>query len=92
MLKNIETLVEFLAKTDDPKKIKKLLNAILTPAELKDLASRWEIVKLLDQGMTQRSIAQKLHVSLCKITRGSRELKKNNSILKKVLHNKEQQT
>ena len=91
MLKNIEIIVEFLANTDDPKKIKKLLNAVLTQAELKDLASRWEIIKLLDQGMTQRNIARKLHVSLCKITRGSRELKKNNLIIKKVLQNKEQQ-
>ena len=91
MLKNINVISGFLAENDDPKEIKKILYAVLTPAEIKDLASRWEIVKLLDKGMPQRAIAKKLHVSLCKITRGSKELKKRNSILKKILNYKKQQ-
>jgi len=90
MLKNIDIISGYLAETDDPKEIKKILYAVLTPGEIKDLASRWEIVKLLDGGMPQRTIAKKLHVSLCKITRGSKELKKRNSILKKILNYKEQ--
>jgi len=86
MLKNIDEIAEFLAKAQNPEQIKTFLKALLTPAEINDLASRWEIVKLLDQGEPQRRIAQKLHVSLCKITRGSKELKKENSILKTAIH------
>jgi TrpR family trp operon transcriptional repressor len=58
---------------------------MLTPNEIKRISSRWELVKLLNKGISQRRIAKVLHVSLCKITRGSKELKKENSALKKVV-------
>jgi TrpR family trp operon transcriptional repressor len=35
--------------------------------------------------VSQRKIAERLGMSLCKITRGSRELKKNGSAFKRVL-------
>ena len=82
---NLDEICRFLAQLDDAKTIRQFLNSILTPAELNDLHSRWEIVKLLESGMTQRKIASRLHVSLCKITRGSKELKKPSSILKKAI-------
>jgi len=82
---NLDEICRFLAQFNDPKEIRQFLGSLLTPAELSDLHSRWEIVKLLEAGMTQRKIAGKLHVSLCKITRGSKELKKPNSILKKAI-------
>ena len=51
------------------------LHSMLTPRERQNLALRWELVKLLNQGVQQRLISEKLGVSLCKITRGSHELK-----------------
>jgi TrpR family trp operon transcriptional repressor len=74
-----------LARIHDPALIGGFLESILTPREVRDLAGRWELVKLLAQGRSQRSIARGLHMSLCKITRGSRELKKPRSALKKVV-------
>ncbi|NLK61659.1 MAG: transcriptional regulator, partial [Treponema sp.] len=38
-----------------------------------------------DVGTTQREIAKKMGLSLCKITRGSRELKKEDSPFKKMI-------
>ena len=84
MKKNTE-IACYLAATNSPEKIQNFLESILTPAELHDLGLRWELVKMLDRGMSQRQIAGELHVSLCKITRGSRELKKKNSILKEAV-------
>lgn len=78
-------IAQYLAATDNPKKIQDFLESIMTPAELHDLELRWELVKMLDRGMSQRQIAGELHISLCKITRGSRELKKKNSILKEAI-------
>jgi TrpR family trp operon transcriptional repressor len=78
-------IAKFLAEMEEPQKIEAFLESILTPAELKDLKLRWELVKMLDRGMSQRQIASELHISLCKITRGSRELKKKNSILKEAV-------
>lgn len=52
----------------------KLLHDLLTPKERESLAERWQIVRLLAEGMPQREIAERLGVSISKITRGSRVL------------------
>jgi TrpR family trp operon transcriptional repressor len=83
---NLKEISKILAELDDARSIEKFLLSILTENEIKNLASRWEIVKRIDQGISQRKIASDLHLSLCKITRGSRVLKESNSILKKILH------
>jgi len=74
-----------LAKIDDPFLIERFLKSILTPNEIEEISTRWALVQLLDQGMSQRKISKKLGLSLCKITRGSRELKKSNSAFKEVI-------
>ena len=85
LAKNIREISEVLAKVEDPRLIEGFLIDILTESELNDLSSRWEIVKLLDKGTTQRKIAHDFHLSLCKITRGSKELNKKNSAIKKII-------
>lgn len=82
---NIKEIARLLAKTNQYKLIQEFLESILTPAELVAISSRWEIVKMLDKGVSQRKIAKELHLSLCKITRGSKELKKDNSPMKKMI-------
>lgn len=52
-----------------------LLFALLTPREREEIALRWQLVQLLAEGLSQRAIASRLGISLCKITRGARELK-----------------
>jgi len=65
--------------------VEQFLREILTPSEAADLGSRWELLKRLEAGESQRHIAAELGLSLCKITRGSRELKKPGSTLRAVL-------
>jgi TrpR family trp operon transcriptional repressor len=57
------------------------MRCLLTPKEITDISSRWEIFKLLSAGVSQRKISEQLGVSLCKITRGSREMKDKDSVL-----------
>ena len=71
-----------LADVDDPELIGRFMECLLTEYEIEEVSSRWELVKLMDDGMSQRKIAQRLGLSLCKITRGSKELKKDNSAFK----------
>jgi TrpR family trp operon transcriptional repressor len=85
MDENFIQISEYLARLDSPERIQRFLVQLLTPAEVKDLASRWHLLRLLNKGVTQRKIAKELHLSLCKITRGSKELKKENSILKEAI-------
>lgn len=50
------------------------LQDLLTPAELRELAARWQIVKLLNEGVSQRDIGERLSVAVATVTRGSRML------------------
>ena len=84
-MNNIKEIAGLLAETTNKNLILEFMESILTPAELEAISSRWELVKMLDQGVSQRKIARELHLSLCKITRGSKELKKGNSPLKKMI-------
>lgn len=74
-----------LARTDNPDLIADFMKSLLTPTEFRGVSSRWALVREIDAGTTQREIARKLGLSLCKITRGSRELKKPNSPFKKMI-------
>jgi TrpR family trp operon transcriptional repressor len=84
-MNNLKEISRILSRLDNARIIEDLLISILTDNEAKNISSRWEIIKRIEQGISQRKIASELHLSLCKITRGSRELKKTNSVLKKIL-------
>ena len=84
-LQALDQIAGILAKIEDRKLIREFLICILTKYEIKEIAGRWELVKLLNEGMSQRRIAEQLGMSLCKITRGSKELKKRDSAFKTVL-------
>ena len=71
------------AKTIDDMSV--LLDEMLTNSELEALALRITLVKKLLQGMTQRQIAAEHHLSLCKITRGSKIIKNRDSVIKRIL-------
>lgn len=83
---NLKELSRTLAATTDPMLIEDFLRSLLTPSETADIAARWALVKALDNKVPQREIAKELGLSLCKITRGSRELKKPDSPFRKMLH------
>ncbi|NNM67451.1 MAG: transcriptional regulator [Spirochaetales bacterium] len=74
-----------LAACNDPQLVQSFLASLFTAREVRDIAARWELVHRLALGETQRQIAQELGMSLCKITRGSKELKKTDSPFKKML-------
>jgi len=80
-----DDLIEAFARISDPEEMKAFIEEILTPREIQDLALRWKLLQELDRGRTQRSIASQYGISLCKITRGSKILKKDHSVIKKYL-------
>ena len=82
---NLKELASLLARTEDKELIEAFFRELLTPAETADIAARWALVKALEQKTPQRAIAKNLGLSLCKITRGSRELKKPDSAFKRML-------
>lgn len=82
---NIAEMSRTLAKVDDPTLVQGFLFSLFTPSEADEIAKRWALVKDLAAGIPQREIAKELGLSLCKITRGSRELKKEASPFKRML-------
>jgi TrpR family transcriptional regulator, trp operon repressor len=85
MESEIREIARIFAASVDYEFIEGFMKQILTPNEVEEIEKRWKLVKMLDGGMRQRKIAEELHISLCKITRGSRELKKENNSFRKAL-------
>lgn len=80
-----QELLEVVLSIKKLDELKDFFDDIFTPAELDDISLRWKLLKDLHKGMTQRKIAEKYGISLCKITRGSKVLKNKNSVVLKVL-------
>jgi TrpR family transcriptional regulator, trp operon repressor len=84
MVDRIPDIARALMEMRQVAAVENLLRELLTESEVKKLSLRWDIVRCLSEGKSQRTIAHRLGVSLCKITRGARELKKKGSALKRV--------
>lgn len=87
---SFDELARVLTASGDPQLVKAFLTSLLTPSERLDIAARWELVNRINLGETQRQVAAELGVSLCKITRGSKELKKPDSPFKAMLRLRDQ--
>lgn len=78
-------LIQVFTAIQDETEMAAFFEEIFTSKEIDDLILRWRLLRDLHDGETQRSIAQKYRISLCKITRGSKVLKKKGSTAKKLL-------
>ncbi|MCL2843914.1 MAG: trp operon repressor [Chitinivibrionia bacterium] len=75
-----QNIVQALCQINGEEKMSAFLDEILTEAEKKSIYARWELMLRLKKGETHRKIASDLQMSLCKITRGNKILKNNQSI------------
>ena len=82
----LRAIAAVFAAIDRPQDMLRFFEEVLTPAERRDLALRWELMRRLHQGQPQRQIASALGISLCKITRGSRVLKAADAVSTRMLH------
>ena len=83
--KMLTALAEALVSVKSIEEMENFLHELLTPCELRDITLRWQLLERLANGETQRKIADDLQISLCKITRGSRILKKQGSVCAQML-------
>ncbi|MCR5612420.1 Trp family transcriptional regulator, partial [Treponema sp.] len=82
---SFEELIQIFTDINDKEFMRAFMGCLFTPAECADFADRWILVKEIDKGTTQREIAKQFNMSLCKITRGSKELNKKDSAFRTVL-------
>lgn len=82
---NLQEIAVALAGMQSADEIRHFIGEIWTPTECRDIALRWLLMKLLVEGIPQRTIARDLGVSLCKITRGSKYMKDDTSVFRRVV-------
>ncbi len=83
-----ESLMEVagaLSEMNSPNEIRRFLGEICTDSECRDIALRWHLMKMLAEGIPQRTISKELGLSLCKITRGSKYMKDETSIFRRFI-------
>lgn len=78
-------LLDIIAGITKSDELERLFKDLFTPAELDDLTLRWKLLKDLHKGIPQRKIAENYSISLCKITRGSKVLKKKDCVVGHIL-------
>lgn len=70
-------LAELLLKARTQPQMLALLQDLFTPKEIKMIDERLQIIKMLAQKKSQRTIKKDLKVSIALVTRGSHALQKN---------------
>jgi TrpR family transcriptional regulator, trp operon repressor len=69
-----EWLEVLMLAAKDKRLLDAFLKDLLTPAEYREIVTRWQILKQLEQGIGQRTISKNLEIGISTITRGSRVL------------------
>lgn len=82
---DIEQISHIIKQVQSENELNYFFKELLTQSEICTLSKRWQILKRLLSGHTQRQIAKDLKVSLCKVTRGSKIIQDKNSVLTKCL-------
>jgi len=82
--KELNTLLRKVAGSNGTL-LHEFLNDILTAGEYQEIARRWQIIKMLEAGHSQREIAEKLGVGVATVTRGAKELSDKKGGFCKVL-------
>lgn len=73
--KKLKELAKIFLSIKTEKEMLLFLQGILTPKELEEIPTRLQVVKMLKQGISQHSIAEKLGIGVATVTRGSKEIK-----------------
>ena len=80
-----DELAGIFARITDVKTMRDFMEEILTEAERKKLDLRWSVLQEIHNGTPQREIASRYGMSLCKVSRGSRIIKKRSSVSNRIL-------
>ncbi len=83
-MNDLDEVIDVFTRTTSRDRMQKLFEELFTMKEKYDFALRWRLMKDLYRGVHQRDIAHDLGISLCKITRGSKILKQEDSACKQI--------
>ncbi len=71
---SLKVITDTLWRIKSKKDIEWVIEDLMTPSEIVEIADRIQILKMLSEGKSQRDIAQKLGTSVTTVSRGNRVL------------------
>lgn len=77
--KHKHALLDFFLQQHNRSEMDNALRDLLSESELADISNRLQIFRLLEQGLTQRDVAERLGVGIATVTRGAKALKARQS-------------
>ena len=80
-----EDIISVFCSVTESDDMKALFDDLFTESEMRDMVDRWLLMTDLYKGKPQREIAEERRLSLCKITRGSKMLKKEDGFMHRLL-------
>ena len=86
--KGKEDLLNIVLSIKDKEELKSFIDDMFTEKEVEDVVQRYLLMDDLYKGKSQRDIARDRSMSLCKITRGSKMLKKKDGFMRKFFSDK----
>jgi TrpR family trp operon transcriptional repressor len=82
---SLKLLTDTLWQIQDRDELEKVLEDLMSPWELVEIAERINIIRSLKEGKTQRVIADDLGISVTTVSRGSRVLKYWRGVIEKYV-------
>ena len=86
--KGKEDLLNIVLSIKDKEELKSFIDDMFTEKEVEDVVQRYLLMDDLYKGKSQIDIARARSMSLCKITRGSKMLKKKDGFMRKYFSDK----
>lgn len=86
--KGKEDLLDIVLSIKDKEELRAFIDDMFTDKEVDDVVQRYLLMDDLYKGKSQRDIAKDRSMSLCKITRGSKMLKKKNGFMRRFFSSK----
>lgn len=83
-----DALSSILLSLNTKEELESFLDDMLTNKEIEDIIQRYLLMDDLWKGKSQRDIASSRSMSLCRITRGSKMLKKKDGFMRKYFSDK----
>ena len=86
--KGKEDLIDIVLSIKDKDALKSFIDDMFTEREVDDVVQRYLLMDDLYKGKSQRDIARDRSMSLCKIARGSKMLKKKDGFMRRFFSDK----
>ncbi len=80
-----ELLAALMASSKDQQLMDAVLSDLLSPVEYRELANRWQVIKGLAKGSSQRQIMKALKIGIGTVTRGAKVLDNKNGGVNRLL-------